>query len=495
MRLKAVFGSDLGHWDVPDLRERVARGVGARRRRPHHRRRLPPTSPSRTRSPCTDRLLRRNHRRSTSPPSVARDRRPTITLDDSSTAPAPPLWTLVDRTPDDARDPRRRRTLTWGDFERETNQFGRGLEALGLAPGDHVSVVARNHVDYLVAVFGIMRAGMIVTPVKTGWTAAEIEYLLTDANSRAVVTDIPAGREAAPHAGMPVVDFAPADGIAYAAWLASPGRRSAARGPVRLAALVHVRHHRATEGRAYAKDRARLRSRPRSSPVPPFASALRIPRDGIHLVVSRLFHGAPLAFAMSALAAGTPLHIMDRWDASRSRRPPRRDERRSCGVVDHGADDVPPDARAPRRASARKLPVPTLEVIIHGGEPCPIGLEAAHDRLARPDLHRVLRRERGRHDARVHRRLARPPRHRRTDPHRGGRRDPRRRRQRASAEHRRRGLLQDGRSTLLLPGRPREDGVRVPRRRVHRRRHRLRRRRRLPLPLRAGAPTSSSRLA
>ena len=38
----------------------------------------------------------------------------------------------------------------------------------GLAPGDHVSVVARNHVEYLVAIVGTQRAGMVVTPVKTG---------------------------------------------------------------------------------------------------------------------------------------------------------------------------------------------------------------------------------------------------------------------------------------------------------------------------------------
>ena len=110
-----------------------------------------------------------------------------------------------------------RRTLTWADLERETNQFGRGLEARGLVPGDHVAVVARNHVEFLVAIFGSQRAGMVTTPVKTGWTAAEIAYLLGDAESRAVVTDIPAGREAAAELGLVVVDFEDD----HAAWLAS----------------------------------------------------------------------------------------------------------------------------------------------------------------------------------------------------------------------------------------------------------------------------------
>jgi long-chain acyl-CoA synthetase len=87
-------------------------------------------------------------------------------------------------------------------------------------------------------------------------------------------------------------------------------------------------------------------------------------------VVSRLFHGAPLSFALSALAQGTPLFVMERWDPALA--------------VDHlaaGAAStimvptmfrqmlaLPDDVRA-------RLPVPTLKVVVHGGEPCPIGLK------------------------------------------------------------------------------------------------------------------------
>lgn len=291
----------------------------------------------------------------------------------SSPTPAPPLWTLVDRAPDDLAIRDARRALTWADFERETNQFGHGLEALGIVPGDHVSVVGRNHVDYLVAVFGIMRAGMIITPVKTGWTAAEIGYLLTDANSRAVVTDIPTGREAAAARGIPIVDFAPADGTPYADWLAAqddaplPEDRSGWR----------LSYTSGTTGRPKGVVRegsGTVAFTPAFVASAAFATALRIPRDGIHLVVSRLFHGAPLAFAMSALAAGTPLHIMDRWDAADA-------VDLLAGTNGEAAASsimvptmfrqmlaLPDEQRA-------KLPVPTLKVIIHGGEPCPIGLK------------------------------------------------------------------------------------------------------------------------
>ena len=80
--------------------------------------------------------------------------------------PAPPLWTLTQREPGDLAITDGRRALTWAELDAETNAFGHGLLAHGLGPGDHVSVVARNHVEYLVAIIGTQRAGMVVTPVK-----------------------------------------------------------------------------------------------------------------------------------------------------------------------------------------------------------------------------------------------------------------------------------------------------------------------------------------
>jgi long-chain acyl-CoA synthetase len=294
---------------------------------------------------------------------------PTPPADPGASSAAPPLWSLADRRPEDLAIRDARRALTFEAFERETTQFGRGFAALGLEPGDHVAVVARNHVDYVVAVIGIMRAGMVVTPVKTGWTASEIDYLLGDANSRAVVTDVPAGREAAAQRGIPIIDFA----ANYPEWL---GEQDDTPLPVGCAGW-RMSYTSGTSGRPKGVVRQDSGKTTFTESFPAsalFASALRIPRDGVHLVVSRLFHGAPLSFALSALAAGTPLHIMDRWDAAEA-------VDLLVGTNGDGAASsimvptmfrqmlaLPDDVRA-------RLPVPTLQTIIHGGEPCPIGLK------------------------------------------------------------------------------------------------------------------------
>ena len=161
VRLKAVFGSDLGHWDVPDLR-----GV------------LPEAWELVDDGRITeDDFADFTFRNAVSlygadffgetvveadvPPSLPTISRPTITDSMTSSDPAHRTPALDPRRPRARRprDPDARRTLTWADLERETIQFGHGLEAPGPRARRPRRVVARNHVDFLVAVLGSSAPG------------------------------------------------------------------------------------------------------------------------------------------------------------------------------------------------------------------------------------------------------------------------------------------------------------------------------------------------
>jgi len=285
---------------------------------------------------------------------------------------ATPLWELVGRASTDVALSDARRTLTWAELDDETTRFGHGVEAHGLVPGDHVSVIAHNHVEHVVALLGAMRAGMVVTPVKTGWTPTEIGYLLADAGSRAVITDVESAREAGAAAGCAVLDLERDHPTWIAAQDATPlpaDRRG-----------WRMSYTSGTTGRPKGVVRPGSGDLPfqdafRASAM--YGPALGIPRDGEHLVVSRLFHGAPLTFALAALAQGTPLRIMERWDAE--------------AAVDLLADGAASTIMVPTMfrqmlalpdAVRARLPVPSLRSVIHGGEPCPIGLkQRMHDWL------------------------------------------------------------------------------------------------------------------
>src|SRR5579864_7159554 len=79
------------------------------------------------------------------------------------------------------------RTLTFGDLDRLSRDFGAWLQAKGLAKGVRVAVMMPNCLQYPVCVFGILRAGCVVVNVNPLYTARELEHQLRDSGVEAIV--------------------------------------------------------------------------------------------------------------------------------------------------------------------------------------------------------------------------------------------------------------------------------------------------------------------
>ena len=79
-------------------------------------------------------------------------------------------------------------TLTYGDLDRLSRDFASYLQhVIGLNKGDRVAVMMPNVLQYPVAIFGILRAGMIVVNVNPLYTPRELEHQLDDSGARAIV--------------------------------------------------------------------------------------------------------------------------------------------------------------------------------------------------------------------------------------------------------------------------------------------------------------------
>lgn len=79
-------------------------------------------------------------------------------------------------------------TLTYADLERESRAFGAYLQSLpGLQRGSRVAIMMPNLLQYPVALFGVLRAGMVVVNVNPLYTAPELEHQLKDAGADAIV--------------------------------------------------------------------------------------------------------------------------------------------------------------------------------------------------------------------------------------------------------------------------------------------------------------------
>ncbi len=78
--------------------------------------------------------------------------------------------------------------MTFGELDRLSRDFGAYLQNdLGLHKGDRVAIMLPNLLQYPVALFGALRAGMIVVNVNPLYTAAELGQQLADSGASAIV--------------------------------------------------------------------------------------------------------------------------------------------------------------------------------------------------------------------------------------------------------------------------------------------------------------------
>ena len=81
------------------------------------------------------------------------------------------------------------RTLTYGELQKQTCRFASGLLALGFRPEDRIALLLPDTIDYPVAFFGAIRAGIVVIPMNTWLAPEQYSYMLSDSRARAIVAD------------------------------------------------------------------------------------------------------------------------------------------------------------------------------------------------------------------------------------------------------------------------------------------------------------------
>ena len=83
------------------------------------------------------------------------------------------------------------RRVTYAELDRLTNRAAHALRGLGVGRGDRVTLALGNSVEYLVAAFGVLKAGAVLNPVNPALGARELGYILAHAEPRVVVCDAP----------------------------------------------------------------------------------------------------------------------------------------------------------------------------------------------------------------------------------------------------------------------------------------------------------------
>lgn len=79
------------------------------------------------------------------------------------------------------------KTLTFGELDVLSANFGAYLQSRGLEPGDRIALMMPNMLQYPIALFGALRAGLIVVNTNPLYTPREMKHQFVDSGAKAIV--------------------------------------------------------------------------------------------------------------------------------------------------------------------------------------------------------------------------------------------------------------------------------------------------------------------
>ncbi|MDN2566111.1 malonyl-CoA synthase [Aquibium sp. A9E412] len=211
------------------------------------------------------------------------------------------------------------RRYSYGDVDAVSARFAEALRGLGVKPGDRVAVQVEKSIEAVMLILGTIRAGAAILPLNTGYTTAEIEYFVGNAEPALLVCD-PA-RDAALR---PVAEAAGArletlgvwrdDGAAHGSLLAllpetAAGFAETPRGPDDLAAILY------TSGTTGRSKGAMMSHENLASNALTLKDYWRFTADDVLIHALPIFHTHGLFVATNVvLAAGASMLFRERFE-------------------------------------------------------------------------------------------------------------------------------------------------------------------------------------
>ena len=77
---------------------------------------------------------------------------------------------------------------SFADLKVETDCVAKGLLALGIQPGEKVSLWMPNRPEWLSTLFAVMKIGAILVPINTRFRTTELEYVVGQSDSTTLIT-------------------------------------------------------------------------------------------------------------------------------------------------------------------------------------------------------------------------------------------------------------------------------------------------------------------
>jgi long-chain acyl-CoA synthetase len=285
------------------------------------------------------------------------------------------LWNIAREDPDRIAVIGPDGERSYGDLAATANRYGRGLQAMGLEPGDAIVMLLPNTNDVPVVYFAATQIGLYIVAVNWHLVGPEIAYILDDCGAKAFIAHerfADVAVDAAIQSGLNpdarfsvgrIPGFRPLEDLAAG----QPGEP-----PERRTLGAPMLYTSGTTGRPKGVRRPLTGQDPHE--VPPIAPAFFgffgiKPHDGhVHLCGSPLYHTAVLNFVAISVQLGHAAVLMDRWEPEEMLRLIDADRVTHTHMVPtqfHRLLALPERIRS-------KYDVSSLRAAIHGAAPCPI---------------------------------------------------------------------------------------------------------------------------
>jgi len=85
--------------------------------------------------------------------------------------------------------------ITWQDLNRLINRLGNSLLKLGIKKGDRVAIYLPNSLEFLITYFAVAKIGGVAVPFNILYKAAEIKYIVNNAEASLMVASLKEARE------------------------------------------------------------------------------------------------------------------------------------------------------------------------------------------------------------------------------------------------------------------------------------------------------------
>lgn len=286
----------------------------------------------------------------------------------------PGLWNIAANDPDRIAvvDPDGRE-VSYGELAAAADRYGRGMQAMGLRPGDAVVMMLHNSADLVAFYFAAFETGLYIVAVNWHLTGPEVAYILKDSEAKAFVASdrfAAAASAAADEAGLPAAGRFSVGAIDGFTPLSDLGAGETGRPDTRTAGGPML-YTSGTTGRPKGVRRPLTGADPDQVPVAAggFFGIFGIKPfdDHVHICGSPLYHTAVLNFVVISIQLGHKAVLMDRWDPEEMLRLIQEHRVTHSHMVPtqfHRLLALAPDVRT-------KYDVSSLRVMIHGAAPCP----------------------------------------------------------------------------------------------------------------------------